>query len=146
MIDYLSLPKNPNEYVIITTNGIIKKNGELVMGAGLALLAAQQYPQLTKQLGKYVAEYGNRCFIVPKCNLISFPTKHHYKDKSDWMLIEKSLGELKLMINGRHNIEKIYMPRIGCRNGGLDWKEVKPLIEKILAKEIEQNLIQYTEP
>ena len=145
MSNYLSLPKNPNEYVIITTNGITKRNGELIMGAGLALLAAEQYPQLAKQLGGHVVNYGNRCFILPKHNLISFPTKNHYKDKSDWVLIEKSLDELKSMIH-KFGVEKVYMPRIGCGLGGLDWEEVKPLIEKILAKEIEQNLIQYTEP
>jgi hypothetical protein len=145
MSDYLYLPKNPNEYVIITTNGIVKKNGEAVMGAGLAKLASEHYQGLPKQLARHLERYGNRCFIFPKYNLITFPTKHHFKDKSDDELINKSLSELKIMIH-KFGITKVYMPRIGCLNGGLDWKYVKSIIEFWLRHEIDDDIVVYTEP
>jgi hypothetical protein len=143
MTDYLSLPQNDNEYVIITTNGIIKKNGLAVMGAGLAKLAAQTYPQLPEQLAYFLEIHGNRCFRFPQYKVITFPTKYHFKDKSDIDLIVKSLEELKLMIE-KFDIQKVYMPRVGCRNGQLEWSEVKPVIEFHLCGVWDK--IEFTEP
>jgi hypothetical protein len=145
MTNYLSLPKNSSEYVIITTNGIIKNSGQAVMGAGLAKLASDTYPRLSRELAKYLKDHGNRCFIFHKYNLIAFPTKHHYKDKSDVLLIEKSLSELKSMIE-KFGIKKVYMPRIGCGLGGLYWPDVKMKIEHTLKEEIRSGIIVYAEP
>ena len=44
----------------ITTNGFIKKNGEAVMGAGVAKEAAIKYPELPEKLGYSIGVNGNR--------------------------------------------------------------------------------------
>lgn len=120
-----------SDYKCITTNGIVKSNGELTMGRGIALDAKQRYPDLPKILGEKVKEFGNYPFIVREHKIISFPTKNHWKDKSHIGLIMRSCNELVIIANDE-NIKSIVLPQPGCGNGGLLWSEVKPIISKIL--------------
>jgi len=48
--------------VVITTNGYVKKNGEAVMGRGIAKEAKEIFPDLPLKLGKRITEHGNFCF------------------------------------------------------------------------------------
>src|SRR5687767_10030200 len=89
----------PAEYRLITTNGVVKSNGELVMGAGVAKQAKEKYPNLPKVLGQYVSLYGNRPFILTNEKLITFPTKEHFKEDSDLILIEKSAKFIVDIVN-----------------------------------------------
>lgn len=120
-----------NETKCVTTNGVLNKNGELVMGAGVALQASARFPELPKILGGFVSKYGNRVFFVRQFNLISFPTKYGWKDKSDIELIKKSSVECVELAN-KFNLKKVIMPQPGCGNGHLIWNEVKRNIENIL--------------
>ena len=43
--------KSDCDIIAITTNGVVKKNGELVMGRGIASQAKQRYPDIPKILG-----------------------------------------------------------------------------------------------
>jgi O-acetyl-ADP-ribose deacetylase (regulator of RNase III) len=136
--------------ICFTSNGILNKHGELVMGAGIAKAFKEKYPDLPKTAGSYVKEYGNVVFIlryVQKSNILyftgdvpehdrlyilNFPTKHHWKDPSDLKLIKKSALDLKDRADNA-GWKKIYLTRPGCGLGGLDWeKEVKPVIKDIL--------------
>jgi hypothetical protein len=119
----------------ITTNGVVKKNGELVMGAGVALQAKERYPQLPSLLGSYVKTSGNIVYYFEKLNIASFPTKNDWKDKSDIRLIVGSCVQLSAMLK---NFDKYaVLPRPGCSNGGLDWeKEVKPYISGVLSDRV----------
>jgi hypothetical protein len=118
----------------ITTNGIIKANGCAVMGAGVALSAVRKFPGCDKYLGIRIKKMGHNVgvfYTADLTDLISFPTKYHWKDPSDIKLIEKSAKELIDLINiNKYN--KVILPRPGCSNGGLDWKDVKKVIEPIL--------------
>ena len=65
--------------------------------------------------------------------VISFPTKHHWRAKSDLKLIENSAEKLlnfaKIGLVWKH----IWLPVVGCGLGGLDWDtQVKPLLSSIL--------------
>ena len=64
--------------------------------------------------------------------LINFPTKAHWRSKSKVEYIEDGLDALVEAIR-EHGIESIAIPPLGCGNGGLDWAEVRPLIEKRLS-------------
>lgn len=123
-------------WIVITTNGTIKKNGSCVMGRGVALQAAKKFPDLPALIGQHLRDRGNDCFSVPILGIISFPTKHNWWEKSDLNLIEKSCKELVNLINnpcrGMETISKVYLVRPGCSNGKLDWKDVKPILEKYL--------------
>ena len=120
----------------ITTNGVVScwnyEQDYLIMGAGIALQAANKYPTLQTDLGVLVREFGNLPFYLQDLNLMSFPTKEHWRDPSPLWLIERS-ALIMLEHMEEFEIEHIYLPRPGCSLGGLSWEgEVKPLIEPIL--------------
>jgi len=119
----------------VTTNGVIKKNGELVMGAGIALQAKEKYPQLPGLLGSYVRSGGNMVYYLEELNIASFPTKNNWKDKSDIQLIVKSCTQLSAMLENINRYAVLSRP--GCGKGGLDWeREVKPSILKVLSDRV----------
>jgi len=121
-------------WIVITTNGNIKKNGEAVMGRGLALEAKQRFPDLPKQLGERLREYGNKVFTFTKFRIITFPVKHKWYEKADLKLIEESCKGLNTIF--QYNLSgiptPIYLSKVGCGNGKLNWKDVKPILEKYL--------------
>lgn len=122
----------------VTTNGIIKNNGRAVMGAGVALSAVRKFPECDRHLANFIKLYGHKVgtfySVVNDKNyfdLISFPTKYHWKDPSDIKLIIKSAEELKALIE-KNRYNKVVLPKPGCANGGLNWDDVKKVIESIL--------------
>jgi hypothetical protein len=117
--------------VCITTNGVIKKDGYLVMGAGIALQAKQRFPQLPSKIADAVSQHGNQTFYLPDENIFSFPTKHDWRDKSDIDLITRSAWQL-VAITDKMGFAQVYLPKPGCANGGLDWYEVEHVISEIL--------------
>lgn len=136
-----NLPQN-KEAVCVTTNGIIKANGQAVMGAGIAKEANQLF-HLSDRLGKYLKQYGNRAFNLGNyCRMInevpitftifSFPTKHDWKDDSDITIICKSCEQLMEMCT-KFGIVKCYLTPPGCGCGNLNYETiVKPWISQIL--------------
>jgi O-acetyl-ADP-ribose deacetylase (regulator of RNase III) len=72
-----------------------------------------------------VSELTNPKYIV------NFPTKRHWKGHSRIEDIDTGLESLVEEID-RLGIKSIAVPPLGCGLGGLDWKVVKPRIEKSL--------------
>ncbi|MDA8226267.1 MAG: macro domain-containing protein [Desulfitobacterium hafniense] len=108
-----------------------------VMGKGIALQFKQAFPQNFQQYEKackaehvqpgkmFVVETNS--FINPKF-IINFPTKRHWKGKSKIEDIDSGLNALVEVVK-RLDIKSIAIPPLGCGNGGLDWKLVRPRIE-----------------
>jgi O-acetyl-ADP-ribose deacetylase (regulator of RNase III) len=131
--------------ICVTTNGVTKANGELVMGKGIALEFKNKFPSLPAVLGKAVKKNGNVVHVnkaweitpynlgnTPSYHIISFPTKHDWRDKSDINLIIQS-AQQAVIVADKLGLKKVLLPRPGCGLGGLNWeKEVKPAIEGIL--------------
>jgi hypothetical protein len=127
--------------ICVTTNGVVKHNGELVMGAGIAKVFRDKFPGLAVTLGRFVKQYGNVvCFVsdydnkldTGDYNVISFPTKHDWKDKSIIQLIQVSARGL-VETADLYDLEKVILTRPGCGLGGLNWEtQVKPAIKDIL--------------
>lgn len=119
------------DVIAITTNGTVKKNGRAIMGKGCALEAKMRFKGIDHQLGYLLTHSGNNLYVLTgvKPTIVSFPTKHHWIDKSDSNLIEKSSQILSKWIN-ETNYKKILLPRPGCGNGLLKWDEVKLILEK----------------
>lgn len=113
----------------VTTNGVVRKNGELTMGAGVALQAHNLYPRLAKALGNLVSKFGNLVYVIQDLNVASFPTKHHWKEDSDIKLIEESAKQL---VKVAKDYDLVLLTRPGCGLGNLKWEEVKKVIEPIL--------------
>ena len=111
------------------------------MGRGCAKQALNRYPLLNQQLGSQIKAYGNTVRLLnlptPGEYLIAFPVKHNWWEQADLSLIEQSAKRLReLMDDGFDNgwptddLEAICaVPRPGCGNGGLNWDEVRPVIE-----------------
>jgi hypothetical protein len=114
-------------YVVVTTNGTIKKNGSGVMGRGIAAQAAKRYPELPAILGEHIKKNGNVVGLDEQHKIIFFPVKHDWWEAADIALIEKSAKELAVLAENLDG--KIYSVRPGCGNGGLLWDDVKDIIE-----------------
>ena len=110
-----------------------------VMGRGIALQFRKAFPENfkayksacdKKQLhpGKMFVYDMNR-FQNPRY-IFNFPTKRHWKGKSKIEDIESGLEALVQEVSKR-NIRSIAIPPLGCGLGGLDWTQVKQIIEKV---------------
>lgn len=112
-----------------------------VMGKGIALQFKQAFPDNFRAYKKACNAQEvkpGRMFTVPTDQLfpryiINFPTKRHWKGQSKLEDIQAGLKALVAEIK-RLNIHSIAIPPLGCGNGGLDWHNVKPLIESALAE------------
>ena len=121
------------DVICATTNGIVKANGELVMGAGVAKAFADKYPDMPNVLGKKVKANGNIVYQGGEDNgtlLLSFPTKNNFKDNADINLIIKSAKRLLSFANKRQ-WKKIIIPSPGTGLGELSKEEVYNELNKI---------------
>jgi hypothetical protein len=138
-IDILSFPVlSKADAICFCSNGIVRKNNALVMGAGVAKAFRDRFTGLDFSAGAAVRKNGNICQVI--ClekafnnifSIIAFPTKYHWKDSSDLRLIEKSARELMALVK-EYGWSKVALPVPGCKCGGLSYKDVKPVIEPIL--------------
>jgi O-acetyl-ADP-ribose deacetylase (regulator of RNase III) len=108
-----------------------------VMGKGIALEFKTRYPEM-------FLDYKKKCEkreVKPgipyiwedeKTQILNFPTKRHWQNQS---LIEDIEKGLKYLAENyiQLGIDSLALPPLGCGNGGLEWNQVKPLIEKYLA-------------
>lgn len=112
------------------------------MGKGIALQFKQAWPGNFDAYAKacraeevrpgqmFIWETGQ---MVNPRYIINFPTKRHWRGKSR---IEDILDGLRVLVADvrRLGIKSIAVPPLGCGNGGLDWKDVRPLIESAFAE------------
>lgn len=113
--------------VCLTINGVVKKNGEAVMGCGNAKQATILMPNIAQTLGQYLRKNGNRAgFLIDA--LIVFPVKHKWWEKADLDLIRES-GQWLFLEAWQHPENTYHLPRPGCGNGRRDYeREVKPML------------------
>lgn len=113
-----------------------------VMGKGIALQFKQTFAENFRQykeacdagqvqLGQMFT-FATGKLLNPKY-LISFPTKRHWRGKSQIQYIEAGLQALVAEVQ-KLDIKSIAIPPLGCGNGGLDWMQVKPTIVQTFAE------------
>jgi len=155
------------DVVVITTNGFYKRDGNAVMGKGIAK-AIQEYFPCTAILGTLLKTKGNHVHLLGYINnitIVSYPVKpnfevftgtnsvRHMKNKfkigdsvPGWAckanpeLIKRSAYELVELVNEHQEWKLIGIPRPGCGAGELDWETVKPILDSIL----DDRFIAYT--
>ena len=79
-------------WVCITTNGILKGNGEAVMG--IAEQAVARMPELPRLLGTQLIARSNHVGILTTWRhrvIVAFPTKHDWCQPSPLKLIRQSV-------------------------------------------------------
>jgi hypothetical protein len=120
----------PADLRCITTNGALRRNGNAIMGKGVALEARRRCHDVEAILGSLISKYGNHVFLLGY-NIISFPTKYHWKQDSDIQLIKRSSQELVALLKD-HPAKRVLLTRPGCGSGNLKWSDVKLAIQDIL--------------
>lgn len=124
--------ETPSQCKIITTNGFVKKNGSLVMGAGCAKTFAEMYPEAPLLLGQCVQDWGNNPYLFKGDTLyITMPVKRNWFEKASLELIRASALKVRLIVSAMM-VEEVLSPRPGCGNGGRDWEtEVRPILNAV---------------
>lgn len=113
-----------------------------VMGKGIALMFKEAFPENFK-VYEAACRRGEvrvgRMFVTERQDMygpkwiINFPTKEHWRGRSQIEWVEEGLDDLVRVI--RHNkIKSVAIPPLGSGNGGLDWQDVRPKIEGALSK------------
>lgn len=113
-----------------------------VMGRGVALAFKEKYPDNFKQYEKACKDglvqtgkmfvYETKNIFNPKY-IINFPTKVHWRGNSKIEYIKDGLQDLINVVE-EYKIQSIAIPPLGCGLGGLNWQEVKLLIEQSFKK------------
>jgi len=127
-------------------------NTEGVMGKGIALQFKNMFPVMFKEyvdackvgavkLGKMDLHHLSSIGDGPQW-IVNFPTKGHWRAKSRIKDIEAGLESLVQDIQ-RLGIKSIAVPPLGCGNGGLEWSEVRPIIESAFAAIPEVEVLLY---
>jgi len=111
-----------------------------VMGRGIALQFKQRFPENFKEYAK-ACKLGSivpgRMFVYDSAQMFgprwifNFPTKRHWRGASRMEDIEAGLDDFVKQIAER-GVKSVVIPPLGCGLGGLDWREVRPLIAKKL--------------
>lgn len=114
-------------------------NTEGVMGKGIALQFRNTFPRMYDayvdackhgliKLGRMDVHELGTIGGGPRW-IINFPTKGHWRSKSKLVDIKTGLDDLIATVE-RLGIRSIAVPPLGCGYGGLDWHDVRPLIER----------------
>jgi O-acetyl-ADP-ribose deacetylase (regulator of RNase III) len=112
------------------------------MGKGIARQFKQAFPANFKAYESAChagAVQPGRMFIFDSERLINpryvinFPTKRHWRGKSQLADIRSGLQALIGDVR-RLGIQSIAVPPLGCGLGGLDWRQVRPLIEQAFSE------------
>lgn len=114
-----------------------------VMGKGVALEFKHRWPDNFKAYKRLCDDkklstgqmfvFDNNDFLDGGKHryLINFPTKQHWRSRSKIEYVQDGLIDFVHQIR-ELGIKSVALPPLGCGNGGLDWAEVRPLIETAL--------------
>ncbi|NLH98865.1 MAG: macro domain-containing protein [Chthonomonadales bacterium] len=140
-----NLLDEPAEALVNTVNEVG------VMGKGIALMFKEAFPANTAayeaackarevQVGRVLVTQ-NPALVGPRF-IVNFPTKKHWRQPSRIEWIRDGLADLVRIVR-ELGIRSIAIPPLGCGNGGLDWGEVRPLIEEAFAGLPEVSVVVY---
>ena len=104
-----------------------------IMGKGIALEAKKRMPLMFEDYRKGVKEgliHPGKPRMMPRHNVLLFPTKAHWRNPSKIEWVEEGLHRLA---KGHHLLKMpLAIPPLGCGLGGLKWYDVFELILQYL--------------
>ena len=118
-------------------------NCEGYMGKGIALQFKKAFPdnyaayhnackEGSVKPGKMHIFKAENSLLHDEPYIINFPTKRHWRNSSRIEDIEDGLIDLVHQVKSL-GIKSIAIPPLGCGLGGLEWSQVRPLIEQAFA-------------
>ena len=116
------------EVVAITTGGAVDKHGACLMPRGCAAQARERFPGIEKVLGGLISRYGNHVYDIGN-RVISFPVENSPFENPDTRIIKRSCHELVELCE-RNGWNRVVVPRPGCGGGGLEWHEVRSILDR----------------
>ena len=110
------------------------------MGGGLArefkrrfLFCVKPYEQLCKAGRFYIGDVlACESPKDPGFYVVHVPTKVHWREPSELTYVEQGVEALARWIS-ESGVASVAVPALGCGLGGLEWTEVRPVIEAALA-------------
>ena len=112
-----------------------------IMGKGIALMFKKRFPGNFRACAR-ACEQGEvrigKMFVTRRDDIpgpkwiVNFPTKTHWRVKTRTEWIDAGLADLVEVVRDL-GIRSIAIPALGCGNGGLDWRDVRPRVEAALA-------------
>lgn len=112
------------------------------MGAGIATGFRDRYPKMYE-------EYRRRCKATPrelnpgdvflwkedaKPAVFNLATQEDYwRSRATYEMVTRTLETMKALADREH-IVSVAIPRIGAGYGGLSWKKIRPIIERIFGE------------
>jgi hypothetical protein len=121
---------------LIPTNTCVRRDGTAVMGSGIALQAAQRYPDLPRELGAFLRHpiRGAPVAHFPAYRLSCLPTKTDWRRPSDLDLIDRGLRQFLADLPSLPETAPgpIALPLLGCGLGQLRSSDVLPLLHRLL--------------
>ena len=130
---------------IVTTDAealVNTVNCEGFMGKGIALQYKKAFPENFSAYERACRArqvkpgtmfvFSTNSMVNPKY-IINFPTKRKWREDSRLEDIESGLRDLVQVIR-QLGIKSIAVPPLGCGLGGLDWRVVRPMIERALSQ------------
>jgi len=123
---------------LITANSFVKRNGCLVMGAGIARQARDRFPGLDATLGQAIREscghLGKYGLLIsprwPVSRLGLFQVKYHWNTEALPDLIQRSTEKLTVWA-GAHPDCRIDLNFPGIGNGRLRPDQVLPIVGQL---------------
>lgn len=122
-----------------------------VMGKGIALMFKEKFPENFKAYETACKQHEvmvGKMFVTESLGLsgprwiINFPTKKHWRNPSKLEWVIEGLQDLRALIIEK-GIRSIAIPPLGSGNGGLEWSEVRPLVEAALADLADVQVVVY---
>jgi hypothetical protein len=107
------------------------------MGKGIAREFKELHPDMFAAY-KRICDRGalepGKLWVWPASNhlILCFPTKKHWRNPSRLEWINAGLDKF-VAVYKTLGVREISFPRLGCGNGGLDWNDVRPLMERHLS-------------
>lgn len=110
-----------------------------VMGKGVALAFARRWPEIVepyKEACRSRRLVAGACVIFPleeRRLWAALATKDHWRQPSKLGWVDVALGHLAFLAR-HYDTRSIAIPLPGCGNGGLDWREVEPMVLRHLGE------------
>lgn len=129
LIDYRK-HTSPNEVIFFTANQVVKRNGELVMGAGNAKAARDNINGAAYAFGKQLGTKRLHVIEFKDVTLGALVTKQHFKNPSNLEFVIDSIEELYNYASRNPNLI-LHVPYPAIGNGGLSREDLDFYIEQL---------------